>query len=391
MDRGLGERIRQARLERGWSIRQLGDRTGLSRSRLSRWERGFSSPGVAEAERLGKVLNFAVKPVRWNEELTVSIPFGSLLRAVRNRNGYSLETAAAKVGVSKAALSRYESGARLPSEAQRPDLMIALGASEGEIQAALAPYRLADPDFLELHLQTIVESGERNLDLSFLALDAYWAVHGENGRSQRLNNMGLYAQWLGWWYRDREANHWATTFLAEAEDHTTTFGYARLVRARLAHLVEVERRDRDAQDWLEGVLRAAGENPDSGFLWREYAALRDRKGHVEAAKSALIRARELGSSWESPETFHLCCDLIEGSLLAREGQPARALDRAFRTLPAGGFLRFATAGVRAKLLVEVGDRSIAAKELGLLAEEALSLDYVHFANGLIRRRQNIVS
>lgn len=54
--RDLGSRIRTLRTARGWTQRQLGRRTGIDSSRLSRTERGLVSPTLVEIRRLREAL-----------------------------------------------------------------------------------------------------------------------------------------------------------------------------------------------------------------------------------------------------------------------------------------------------------------------------------------------
>src|SRR5687768_1904502 len=54
-----GNRIRQARSDRGWSQRELSEKTDakLSASRIANYEQGTREIGIQEAEILGKALN----------------------------------------------------------------------------------------------------------------------------------------------------------------------------------------------------------------------------------------------------------------------------------------------------------------------------------------------
>jgi transcriptional regulator with XRE-family HTH domain len=55
-----GERLREARVERGLSLRALGERTGFSASFLSQVERGTSSPSLASLEKIAAALDLTV-------------------------------------------------------------------------------------------------------------------------------------------------------------------------------------------------------------------------------------------------------------------------------------------------------------------------------------------
>ncbi|MEW6522093.1 MAG: XRE family transcriptional regulator [Bacillota bacterium] len=50
----IGARIRNARRERGWTIKQLADRTGLTPSFLSQVERDVASPSINSLQRIAE-------------------------------------------------------------------------------------------------------------------------------------------------------------------------------------------------------------------------------------------------------------------------------------------------------------------------------------------------
>jgi len=52
----LGERIVRTRQRRGWSQAGLARRLGVSRERLSKWERGLHAPSLDDLELLSEVL-----------------------------------------------------------------------------------------------------------------------------------------------------------------------------------------------------------------------------------------------------------------------------------------------------------------------------------------------
>jgi transcriptional regulator with XRE-family HTH domain len=56
----LGNAIRLARWDRGWSQTQLGTEIGVAQSIISAWENGRACPSVAHLLRLADVLNVAV-------------------------------------------------------------------------------------------------------------------------------------------------------------------------------------------------------------------------------------------------------------------------------------------------------------------------------------------
>lgn len=54
----LGEAIRSARLERGWTQRDLSTRVDVSERLISRWESGAGYPSVPMLERLGRAFGW---------------------------------------------------------------------------------------------------------------------------------------------------------------------------------------------------------------------------------------------------------------------------------------------------------------------------------------------
>jgi len=55
----LGQRIRARRLDRGWSLRELADITGISYTHLAKLERdGVPHPGYRTVEKLADVLGY---------------------------------------------------------------------------------------------------------------------------------------------------------------------------------------------------------------------------------------------------------------------------------------------------------------------------------------------
>lgn len=55
--RGIGERLREARLERGLSVRALSEAAGVSKSAISSIETGEHDPSCTTVERLARALD----------------------------------------------------------------------------------------------------------------------------------------------------------------------------------------------------------------------------------------------------------------------------------------------------------------------------------------------
>jgi transcriptional regulator with XRE-family HTH domain len=317
------------------------------------------------------------------------VAFGDVLRAVRGRQGLSLKAAAGHLGLSKPVLSRYETSDRKPDPQTMARLLGELGGTEAEVGAVDRGFILErSGEAMLMDLRANVEAGRRDLDLTFLGLHAYLMQSGNTGA--RIELTGTYIRWLAWWYRDREAHGWALRTLADLESFPACPAWGRIFRARASHLVEVERRPGEASELLAQAATFLRGQPAEAFLLRELAALQIAAGHGDdGTRHTLDQARATEPHDDSRETHSFCCDVVEAALDTRRGQLQCAFERAYERLPATGFLRFALAGSRAELLVKMGDRKRATRELDQLAEEAHSMHLPHFAAGLLRRRTRL--
>lgn len=59
-DAAVGKRIKEIRAERGWALRELGERCGLSANAISLMERGENSPTVSSLRRLAEALKVPI-------------------------------------------------------------------------------------------------------------------------------------------------------------------------------------------------------------------------------------------------------------------------------------------------------------------------------------------
>jgi transcriptional regulator with XRE-family HTH domain len=145
-----------------WTMGRLARKAGVSKAALSQWESGARQPRVAELEAVLGALGAspeqralalstidaprAIRRLRGtaaNAGLGPPTRAGDLLRAMRQRKGWTQEQVAAKVGVVRNAVARWESGERLPSGEQIQALCFALGAREEEF-VVLTRGRFAD-------------------------------------------------------------------------------------------------------------------------------------------------------------------------------------------------------------------------------------------------------
>jgi transcriptional regulator with XRE-family HTH domain len=149
----LGSHLRQLRLARGLSIRALAERAKVNPSTLSRWESDSTLPRVYELEAVLNALQasgteraqaleqlHAPRGVRAMTTATVSLVLpagaapigGELLKAMRQRRGWTLEQVAFHVGVTVSTVSRWERSESWPAAEQLARLCVVLGASEAE-------------------------------------------------------------------------------------------------------------------------------------------------------------------------------------------------------------------------------------------------------------------
>jgi transcriptional regulator with XRE-family HTH domain len=63
----LGDKLREARLQKGWSLRALGEKTGFSASFHSQVELGQSSPSLASLEKIASSLGLSLAAVIAND------------------------------------------------------------------------------------------------------------------------------------------------------------------------------------------------------------------------------------------------------------------------------------------------------------------------------------
>src|SRR3954470_20350840 len=82
-ERGVGERVRALREAMGFSLRDLGERAGVSAPMLSQVERGETSPTIAVAERIASGLELTLSQLlRLDESGSVTV-----VRATDRRPG----------------------------------------------------------------------------------------------------------------------------------------------------------------------------------------------------------------------------------------------------------------------------------------------------------------
>lgn len=88
----VGQQLKILRLQRGWSLRDLAQRCGLSFNAISRIERGESSPTVSTLHQLATALNVSITAF-FETPQTQSTIFVSPERRIRSQaNGVTMES-----------------------------------------------------------------------------------------------------------------------------------------------------------------------------------------------------------------------------------------------------------------------------------------------------------
>lgn len=228
MAQTFGALLGQMRQSTGWSLGQLAQKAAVSKSALSRWESSRCQPrmtellavldalGATPAQRaLACARLDAPRALRQLRHLSAPdahqphtsgngfgppLAAGDLLRALRLRQGATQEQVAARLGVTRSTLARWELGERLPDTEQMQTLCYTLAAREEELIALTSGYFCEPPsaepmtwEEKEPDLLRRVESffGPYHddftdlVELRFIALDRelwHWALHEPNAR-----------------------------------------------------------------------------------------------------------------------------------------------------------------------------------------------------------------
>ncbi|MHB1125418.1 MAG: helix-turn-helix domain-containing protein [Bacillota bacterium] len=110
-----GERIRELREERGYSLADFSGRAGISISYLSEIERGAKKPSLKTIEKIATALHVPKSQLVELKEESKGISLGEKMRLVREERQMSLTQFAEMVGISVSYLSEIERGNVYPS------------------------------------------------------------------------------------------------------------------------------------------------------------------------------------------------------------------------------------------------------------------------------------
>lgn len=113
MASSLGEWMRDRRIERDWTQKQVAEKLGVTDITVSNWENYHSYPQPTNLQAiqslLGEVPAFA-RGVERSEEDRTTTPFGAWLRNGRRSKGLSQVQLAERAGVSYITISYIETG-----------------------------------------------------------------------------------------------------------------------------------------------------------------------------------------------------------------------------------------------------------------------------------------
>ena len=159
MAQTFAARLGEMRRASGWTLGQLAQQAGVSKSSLSRWEASLSQPRMTELTAVLDALGAtpaqrslacaqldaprALRQLRQPQSDPTSdkngfgapLTAGDLLRALRLRRGATQDQVAAHLGVARHTIARWELGERLPTTEQMHALCFALEAREEELIA----------------------------------------------------------------------------------------------------------------------------------------------------------------------------------------------------------------------------------------------------------------
>jgi transcriptional regulator with XRE-family HTH domain len=121
--------LRAARQRAGWDYGTLADASGVSASSIGGWERGTNEPSPRRLKLVADALGIAIADL-------VRPSTSRTLTAIRTALGLSVDAAAAAAGISRATLSRTESGSGEVTPRTIHALALAYALDEHDIEQA---------------------------------------------------------------------------------------------------------------------------------------------------------------------------------------------------------------------------------------------------------------
>jgi len=120
----LGQRLKDARVQNGWTVKQAADLVGIDRSSIASYERGKNEPRTDTLNKICKVYRCKIKDITdeppeeseeyYYEEIGGDT-LGEKIRLIRESFGWSQVTAGMELSVDASSLSRYESNETIMS------------------------------------------------------------------------------------------------------------------------------------------------------------------------------------------------------------------------------------------------------------------------------------
>lgn len=420
----LGQLLRRLRTTHGWTLAQAAQASGISRVTLNRWEIGKHFPRLPELEALLTALN--ASPVQRRDALSfLSAPRaqalvrediarfaqesglsampsgGDLLRAMRLRQGFSLEQVATHLGISTRTLRFWEKAEVWPSVAQLHVLCHYLGAEEPEI-IALTCGRFASSVPAEPLTGHSVSSrrhaiGSRiyagtSLDLDYLLLltDSWrLAVKQTSERSHLAYIYSQYADTLaarGRFAEARQMSDRALELLPEKSPREAFWLYAGITSARVTVFLGTRPQPQRGIKILKEWLPVAKLPEFRAYILSdiaEYLMLDGGAGNVAEAIRLSEQACELAgqSALHPPHIEQVIRKVDLAGVLLRAGRSAEAIAQLLPLRPefGGGHHRTNAALLEAEAYLNGGDDSRAGESLKVAQRDIERFQLPHLA------------
>lgn len=342
---GVGAFLQRLRTARGLSLGKLASMARVHKATLSRWESGRQQPGIPELEatlgalkvsaaeraealtllklsgvpRATRLLRSELSTEAQKAGLSPAQPVavGGLLRALRNRRGWSQEYLAAQSGHHLSTVSRWERGTLVPDPSQLATLCQLLNASTNErvalttresplIQESAMPDVEALENQFRTELTPLLLFGDlyTNLDLSFISLEsALWpqAIRNKTVRPLLGEVYAHHANYLRNRERFGEAIHYAQKSLELVGPRRTSRlpDWAEIATVTVADAVgRGKRRPAHGMSILCSLLDQHDVSaPNRGWAYRRMSDFLQRQGKLSDAFAmmhmALRRAERL--------------------------------------------------------------------------------------------------
>ena len=167
----LGDAIKNARKERGWSQTELAERLGVSSGLVSHWETGKSDPSY-HLEELEQVLGQNLKP-----------EFAQWLRKERKKGkkGKSINELAKLAGVSSVTISNIENGRTIPQKRTIDKLEKILGKASPKREFIAVDEDDEDEGLLSSDILEFDPFDDREIRRILNDLKGIYLFYGRNG------------------------------------------------------------------------------------------------------------------------------------------------------------------------------------------------------------------